>query len=1007
MSDDEKIEQDKEVCFGQLCYDELPPAESETNEGEQTAINGQLSFEEPADITPETETEKIEESLNTEFEEEPEEEQPQTAEQTETDTLFTELHREKESGEEKLIDKSIVETEENEFDSQGKNDEMAEEIDNNERVDETAPLPEEPSEMVSSEETVEQGSEENSEMNYAENNSQTEETIVTVQELDDSEVEAVAKVGSADGGDGIILKNLDKVLHESMIPYTEHVVLDRALPRVEDGLKPVQRRILYTMLELGITPEKPHRKSARIVGDCMGKYHPHGDSSVYDAMVRMAQDFSLRSPLIDGHGNFGSVDGDSAAAMRYTEAKLTPLAMELLRDLEKNTVRWGLNFDDSLKEPEMLPGRFPNLLVNGASGIAVGVATEIPPHNLAEVIDGVVSYIENPSIKLGEMMKIIKGPDFPTGGILITNEDLVSAYATGRGRVTLRAKVHFEENKDKKSIVITEIPYQVNKASLLQKIAELRDNNKELLSGITEIRDESDRNGMRAVIRLRKEANASQILAYLFKSTQLQKNVSFNMVAIADGKPRQLGLLDIISYYTEYQRSVIYNRTRFDLDAAKDRAHIVEGLLIAIRNIDEVIKIIKTSAHAAEAKQRLRERFKLSEKQTQAIMDMRLARLVNLEVTKLEEELKFLKEEIARLTKIIESKRLQLDIVKEELLHVKFRFKNRRRTEFLKEKAGSVSHAEHPILPRISELASEDKECVIAIAADNSLKRITLKNYEKASKEIEENSPLYYVHTEVQVVESKVPILIFTNMGNAVKILPKQIEECKWRGKGLDLRSVVKQASVNECAVSIVPMPSDVAKKELIQHTKQGMVKITSLSEYDIAKTYFQAIKLKQGDEVIKTEINHKKASLLLISEKGMALHFDKNDIPMQGRVTGGVKAMALDLDEGDKLVSAIQIEKNGALTTFTAGGYGKRIPLGEFEKISRARKGVRLFPTNDKDKDPRIVFAEFSSGENPHILLNTMTGQQKVYQLVFDNRRGMGKKVASQIILAAYRFKT
>ena len=380
-----------------------------------------------------------------------------------------------------------------------------------------------------------------------------------------------------------------------MLPYAEYVILDRALPRVEDGLKPVQRRILYTMYDMGLTPDKPHKKSARIVGDCMGKYHPHGDSSVYDAMVRMAQDFNMRMTLVNGHGNFGSVDGDPAAAMRYTEARLEPLALELLRDIEKDTVRFTLNFDDSLKEPETLPGRFPNLLVNGASGIAVGLATNIPPHNLGEVIDGIVAYIDNPKIKLFEMMKYIKAPDFPTGGYIVAGE-LVQAYETGSGKILLRAKVNIEEgDNDKKLIVITELPYQVNKAKLLTKIAELREEKKDMLGGISEITDESDRNGMRAVIKVKKDADVEKILAALYKYTDLECTFGINMVAIADGKPQQMGLLDIIRHYVAYQREVVLRRTKFDLAQAKERCHILEGLIIAVRNIDEVIEIIKTS----------------------------------------------------------------------------------------------------------------------------------------------------------------------------------------------------------------------------------------------------------------------------------------------------------------------------------------------------------------------------------------------------------------------------
>ena len=463
------------------------------------------------------------------------------------------------------------------------------------------------------------------------------------------------------------LTPLEEVLPNSMLPYAEYVILDRALPRVEDGLKPVQRRILYTMYDMGLTPDKPHKKSARIVGDCMGKYHPHGDSSVYDAMVRMAQDFNMRMTLVNGHGNFGSVDGDPAAAMRYTEARLEPLALELLRDIEKDTVRFTLNFDDSLKEPETLPGRFPNLLVNGASGIAVGLATNIPPHNLGEVIDGIVAYIDNPKIKLFEMMKYIKAPDFPTGGYIVANE-LLQAYQTGKGKILLRAKVNVEEgDNDKKLIVITELPYQVNKARLLTKIAELREEKKEILGGISEITDESDRYGMRAVIKVKKDADVDKILAALYKYTDLECTFGINMVAIAEGKPQQMGLLDIIRHYVEYQREVVLRRTKYDLAQAKERCHILEGLIIAVQNIDEVIAIIKKSESTSDARTRLMERFELTEIQAQAILDLRLARLTKLEIYKLEQELKELKKLIKKLTAISKSGELQLQVVKEEI----------------------------------------------------------------------------------------------------------------------------------------------------------------------------------------------------------------------------------------------------------------------------------------------------------------------------------------------------
>ncbi|MDE5729600.1 MAG: DNA gyrase subunit A, partial [Clostridia bacterium] len=428
----------------------------------------------------------------------------------------------------------------------------------------------------------------------------------------------------------IHVQPIEEVMPGSMLPYAEFVILDRALPRVEDGLKPVQRRILYTMYEMGLTPDKPHKKSARIVGDCMGKYHPHGDSSVYDAMVRMAQPFNMRMTLVNGHGNFGSVDGDPAAAMRYTEARLEPLALELLKDLEKETVPFSFNFDDSLLEPDLLPGHYPNLLVNGANGIAVGLATNIPTHNLGEVIDGCCAYIDNPRISLGEMMKIIPGPDFSTGGYIIANE-LKQAYETGKGKITLRAKYSVEQGENgKKQIIITELPYQTNKAELLRKIMLQREEKKELLAGISEIVDESDRQGMRAVITVKKDADCDVILNTLLKCTDLECTFGINMVAIAGGKPRQLGLLDIIKYYTQYQQKVVVRRCRHELKEAEARCHILEGLIIGVHNVDEVVKIIKTSESTPDARRRLMERFALSEKQAQAILDLRLARLAKL-----------------------------------------------------------------------------------------------------------------------------------------------------------------------------------------------------------------------------------------------------------------------------------------------------------------------------------------------------------------------------------------
>lgn len=753
--------------------------------------------------------------------------------------------------------------------------------------------------------------------------------------LDEQNQTTVDHWGLSDSTDGtnsgILTKSLREVMHDSMIPYTETVVMDRALPRVEDGLKPVQRRILYSMMELGLTPDKPYRKSARIVGDCLGKYHPHGDSSVYDAMCRMSQNFVLRAPLVDGHGNFGSVDGDSPAAMRYTEARMAPLALELLRDLDKDTVRWSLNFDDTLKEPDMLPGRFPNLLVNGASGIAVGVATNIPPHNLGEVVDGVVAYIDNNNITLKEMMKIIKGPDFPTGGELIFGDGMESAYATGKGKITMRAKVNIENSGDKTSIVITELPFQVNKALLLQKIAELKENEKEKYSSIQEIRDESDRTGMRAVIRLKKDAKPKKILENLFKSTSLQTSFAINMVAIAGGKPKLLGLLDIIAYYTAYQREIIIRRTKFDLNACKERAHIVEGLLIAIKHIDEVIKIIKTSANVGEAKQRLRSKFNLSEKQAQAILDMRLARLVNLEVSKLEAELKDLKEKIALYEKILASKKMQLEVVKKELLEIKKNYSTPRRSHILKNADIKLDDT-----PQQQAESEDAKNFVLALTAGHTIKKVSPKNYSMSVKTLTDTSTITDVHLQIENVSSAQTVLMFTNLGNCLKVNLDNIKECKWRDKGVSLASIDKNAASSEYVVKIL-----IACKEgnMLFFTKQGMIKSTLASECVVGKAFYQVVKLADKDEVIGVELDKPGKSVLMLTSQGMSLNFEKSEVPTQGRISGGVKG--INLDDNDKVVFAGQTDF-ASVTAVTNNGYIKKINISQFPLSQRYRKGVK-----------------------------------------------------------------
>ena len=747
----------------------------------------------------------------------------------------------------------------------------------------------------------------------------------------------------------IFMTPLEEVLPNSMLPYAEYVILDRALPRVEDGLKPVQRRILYTMYDMGLTPDKPHKKSARIVGDCMGKYHPHGDSSVYDAMVRMAQDFNMRMTLVNGHGNFGSVDGDPAAAMRYTEARLEPLALDLLRDMEKDTVRFTLNFDDSLKEPETLPGRFPNLLVNGASGIAVGLATNIPPHNLGEVIDGVVAYIDNPKIKLFEMVKYIKAPDFPTGGIIVAGE-LMQAYETGRGKIGMRARYNIEEGEnDKRLIVITELPYQVNKAKLLMRIADLREEKKDLLGGISEITDESDRNGMRAVIKVKKDADVEKILAALFKYTDLECSFGINMVAIADGKPQQMGLLEIIRHYVVYQREVVLRRTKFDLAQAKERCHILEGLIIAVRNIDEVVQIIKTSESVANARQRLRERFDLSEKQAQAILDLRLARLTKLEVYKLEQELEELKKLIARLTAIVESKKLQMDVVKSELLDIKKQFKSERRSEL-------VFDVKDIKVERFDSVRPVEK-CVLAYTAADAVKIVTEKNFNMSDKTLGERSGWGDVfRTFLHTATDKV-VYSFTNFGNCYKIDFEDIEPGKLKDKGMKYSDLCPDALEGEKPVAFYEVGEKLPSGSLLFYTKMGYVKKTEWKEYGIIKSSFQAAKVNEGDEIIGIETDDPEptTTLFFVTAQGMCLNAYKNDIPTQGRISAGVRGVALG--EGDFVVYAGQIDGEGEIIVATNGNTWKKVIVSQIDPMARYRKGVKVV---DLGKDRRVVYADY-----------------------------------------------
>ena len=732
----------------------------------------------------------------------------------------------------------------------------------------------------------------------------------------------------------LFVEPLEKVLHSSMLPYAEFVILDRALPRVEDGLKPVQRRILYTMKEMGLTPDKPHKKCARIVGDCMGKYHPHGDSSVYDAMVRMAQDFNMGKMLVDGHGNFGSVDGDPAAAMRYTEARMQPLALEMLRDIDKQTVTFSPNFDDSLEEPDVLPGRFPNLLVNGASGIAVGLATNIPTHNLEEVINGVVAYIDNPAISLEEMMEYIPSPDFPTGGLIIANE-LIQAYKTGRGKITIRSKITAEKTDNgKTNLVITELPYQVNKAQLLRKIVDLREEKKEELAGLDFVADESDRTGMRAVIRVKKDADVDAILKCLYKYTDLEVTFGINMVMIADGKPQQLGLMEIIRHYVAYQQKVIKRRTLFDLEQAEARCHILEGLIIAVQNIDEVIAIIKKSESTSDARNRLMERFEITKIQAQAILDLKLARLTKLEIFKLEQELKELHKLIKKLRAIAKSGDLQLQVVKEEITEIKNAYPSPRKSRlvFTRDEADSLVVTAEEKKPGVP--------CVLAYTADESFKILTGKQIEALDKPLEGKFKPHLIALNLLKTVTDKRIFAFTNYGNCHKLdISDPNLECKLSDEGVTLKELSPDAETGEKVISLFEIGEYMPYGNLIFFTKKGMIKKTNWEEYEQKKNCFQAVKLNEEDEVINVEEDtNEEDTIIIVTKQGVCLNAMKDDIPAQGRVATGVRGIMLR--EGDEVVLMKQINEDGEVLIVTTEGKFKRVIASQIEPSKRYKKG-------------------------------------------------------------------
>ncbi|MDO4544085.1 MAG: DNA topoisomerase (ATP-hydrolyzing) [Clostridia bacterium] len=737
----------------------------------------------------------------------------------------------------------------------------------------------------------------------------------------------------------ILQRRMEDVMHQSMMPYAEHVILERALPRVEDGLKPVQRRILFTMLELGLLPDRPHRKSARIVGDCMGKYHPHGDSSVYDAMVRMAQPFNMGLTLVDGHGNFGSIDGDSAAAMRYTEARMTEAAVQLLRDIDRDTVPFMWNFDDTQKEPELLPGRFPNLLINGASGIAVGLATNIPPHNPSEAIDAAIAMMENPKITLKQLMEIMPAPDFPTGGYLIESDQITQAYETGRGKLTMRARTHFEEQKNGKTlIVITELPYQVNKAALLEKILAVTQEKKALFSAVSDIRDESDRSGMRAVIEIKKDGDPERILQYLFKYSDLQCTFGANFVAIAGGKPQQLNLRQMLGHFIRHQREVVTRRTQNELEVAQKREHILSGLMIAVDNVDLVIKLIRSSKNPKEAREKLMARFKLTEIQAQAILDLRLQRLTNLELLTIEREYAQILKLIEQLKGILSSDRKLVNLIKKELLEIREMLQQKRRTRLIPAETETVA---------IDEEKELVEDITVAVCADMKIRKCPKRLFNLS--QIAADRPRFIVE-----MKSNESLRLMTSSGSMLLLKASDIPETRGSGRAVNLVSLLTFEK-NE---NIVAAFNEDGEGDYLFFTANGMVKRSAAAEYAVRSKRTAAIGLKDKDRLIKVERASKDdGSILLVSELGMSIRFDSDAVPAMGRTAAGVHG--IKLDGHDKVMFAAQVSDEGELLTVSDRGFGKRSFLFDYEVQGRNGKGVKTFDFKKNGSNgSRLTFA-------------------------------------------------
>ena len=763
-----------------------------------------------------------------------------------------------------------------------------------------------------------------------------------------------------EGNNRILPIEIAEEMKKSYIDYSMSVIVGRALPDVRDGLKPVHRRILYSMSELNLTPDKPYRKSARIVGDVLGKYHPHGDSAVYLAMVRMAQDFSTRGHLVDGHGNFGSVDGDSPAAMRYTEARMSKLALELLRDIDKETVDFVPNFDESLKEPAVLPSRYPNLLVNGSNGIAVGMATSIPPHNLGEVIDATVHLIDNEECSVDDLMKFVKGPDFPTSAIIMGKENIAEAYRTGRGKVKVRARAVIEElPKGKQQIVVTEIPYQVNKAKLVERIAELVKDKK--VEGISDLRDESNRNGMRIVIELKRDVNANIVLNNLYKHSQMEETFSVIMLALVNGQPKVLNLKQILYHYVQHQKDVVTRRTKFELNKAEARAHILEGLRIALDNIDAVISLIRGSKTTQEAKSGLMEKFGLTDIQAQAILDMRLQRLTGLERDKIEAEYEELIKKINRLKEILANERLLLNVIKEEMLIIKENYADERRTE--------IRHAEGEIDMR--DLI-EDEEIAITLTHFGYIKRLPADTYKSQKRGGRGISALttreedFVKHLVSTTTHSK--LLFFTNKGRVFRLNAYEIPEGKRQAKGTAIVNLL-QLGPNEKIATLLAIDEKDDNKYLLLATKNGIVKKTDREEFkNINKAGLIAIGLREDDELIGVKVTDGNKDVLLVTKEGMSIRFDENDIRPMGRSAMGVKGITLSND--DKVVSMSLCEEGTDVLVVSENGFGKRTDINEYRTQIRAGKGIKTY--NIAEKTGKLVGAEMVNEDDEMMIINS-----------------------------------